>query len=260
MRILFIGDLVGSGGRKLLKARLPDLKKSLQTDVCIANAENAAAGLGLTASLAREIHACGVDIITMGNHTWSKHEFLNSIDDFRHLVRPANMPAAWPGRGFTVFDHPAGKLVVINLLGRVFMDPADDPFAVADRLITRLKDESGTKLVLVDFHAEATAEKNAMGWYLNGRATAVIGTHTHIQTADERILDRGTAFITDVGMSGPVDGIIGMERETSLRRFIDRLPAPYEVAQGRSALCAVLIEADPATGQALRIQRIRVDE
>jgi 2',3'-cyclic-nucleotide 2'-phosphodiesterase len=260
LRILFVGDLVGSGGRKLLKSRLSDIKSKWQADICIANAENAAAGLGLTAVLARDILACGVDAITMGNHCWSKHEFLNSIDDFRNLARPANVPSAWPGRGFTVVDHPAGRLLVINLLGRVFMDPADDPFATADAMLTKLKPEYGTRLALIDFHAEATAEKNAMAWYLNGRATAVIGTHTHVQTADERILDRGTAYITDVGMTGPVDSIIGMERDSSLRRFVDRLPAPYEVAPGRCSLCAVLIEADPATGKATRIERIRVDE
>jgi len=260
LRILFIGDLVGSGGRKILKNRLTDLKKTYRVDICVANAENAAAGLGLTASLARDIHACGVDIMTMGNHCWSKHEFLNSIDEFKNLVRPANMPAAWPGRDYTVFEHAKGRLAVINLLGRVYMDPADDPFATADRLVTRLKDEYKTKMVLVDFHAEASAEKTAMGWFLDGRVSAVVGTHTHVQTADERILDRGTAYITDVGMTGPADGIIGMERKSSLRRFVDRLPSPYEVAQGRNALCAVMVEIDPDTGQSVRIERIRVDE
>ncbi len=260
MHILFIGDLVGSGGRKLLKAKLPEIKKNWQVDICIANAENAAAGLGLTASLAREIQSCGVDILTLGNHTWSKHEFLQSADDIRHLVRPANMPAAWPGRGYTLFNHPAGQLLVINLLGRVFMEPADDPFAVADQLLTRLKKDHPVKMTVVDFHAEATSEKNAMAWFLDGRVTLLAGTHTHVQTADERILDRGTAYITDVGMTGPVDGVIGMERESSLRRFVDRLPAPYEVARGQSALCAVCVEADPATGQANRIERIRITE
>lgn len=260
MRILFIGDLVGSGGRKILKARLTELKKSYQIDVCVANAENAAAGLGLTAVLARDIFAAGVDVITMGNHCWSKHEFLQSADDFKHLVRPANMPSAWPGRDHTLFEHGSGRLLVINLLGRVYMDPADDPFAVADRLVTALKEKYSTKLVLIDFHAEATAEKSAMAWYLNGRVSAVVGTHTHVQTADETILDRGTAYITDVGMTGPVDGIIGMERRSSLRRFVDRLPAAYEVAQGRNALSAVMIETDPVTGQSVCIERIRVSE
>ncbi|HBP38092.1 MAG TPA: TIGR00282 family metallophosphoesterase [Clostridiales bacterium] len=260
MHILFIGDLVGSDGRKILKARLPEMKKNWQIDVCIANAENAAAGLGLTASLAREIKACGVDLLTMGNHTWSKYELLQSASDISYLVRPANVPVSWPGQGYAVINHPAGRLLVINLLGRVFMDQADDPFATVDQLLNRLKKEQAVKLVVVDFHAEATSEKNAMAWFLDGRVTLLAGTHTHIQTADERILERGTAFITDVGMTGPVDGVIGMEKQSSLRRFVDRLPAPYEVARGRSALCAVYVEADPATGQAVRIERIRIDE
>jgi 2',3'-cyclic-nucleotide 2'-phosphodiesterase len=260
LNILMIGDLVGSAGRKLLKARLPDLKKTWQTDICIANAENAAAGLGLTASLAREIQSCGVDVLTMGNHTWSKHELLQNIDDIRHLVRPANMPPAWPGCGYDVFDHPCGRLIVINLLGRIFMEPANDPFAAADQLLGELKAEYGTKLTFIDFHAEATSEKNAMACYLDGRVTVLAGTHTHVQTADERISERGTAYITDVGMTGPIEGVIGMEAESSLRRFVDRLPAPYEVAHGRSALCAIAVEADPATGRAIHIERIRIEE
>lgn len=260
MRILFIGDLVGSGGRKLLKAKLPDMKKKWQVDLCLANAENAAAGLGLTASLAREIQACGVDMLTLGNHSWSKHEFLQSADDIPYLVRPANVPAAWPGKGYAIINHPLGKVLVINLLGRIFMEPADDPFAAADRLLNQLKAEHGIKFTVIDFHAEATSEKNAMAWYLDGRVTLLVGTHTHIQTADERILERGTAFITDVGMTGPTDGVIGMEKRSSLRRFVDRLPAPYEVANGPSAICAVFVEADPVTGQAVKVERIRIGE
>jgi 2',3'-cyclic-nucleotide 2'-phosphodiesterase len=260
LRILFIGDLVGSAGRKLLKAKLPEIKKQRRVDICIANAENAAAGLGLTASLAREITECGVDIMTLGNHSWSKYELLQSADDIRNLVRPANVPAAWPGRGYLVFDHPAGKLLVINLLGRIFMEPADDPFAYADRLLAQLKEEHPVKLTVIDFHAEATSEKNAMAWYLDGRVTLLAGTHTHVQTADQRVSARGTAFITDVGMTGPIDSVIGMEVESSLRRFVDRLPAQYEVARGRCALCAVLVEADPATGRAQSIERIRIED
>ena len=260
MRILFIGDLVGSGGRKLLKAKLPGLKKQGAVDVCIANAENAAAGLGLTDSLARDIFASGVDVITLGNHCWAKHEFLYAADDFPQLLRPANVPAAWPGQGSTIFSCPAGRLIVINVIGRVYMEPAGDPFTTASSLLEQLKEQHQTRLSLIDFHAEATAEKCAMAWYLDGRATAVVGTHTHVQTADERILERGTAFISDVGMTGPADGIIGMERESSMRRLIDRLPSKYAVADGRCSLCAVLIAADPATGRALSIERIRVDE
>ncbi len=260
MNILMVGDLVGSGGRRILKARLPDLKRTWQIDVCIANAENAAAGLGITAGLAREIQSAGVDILTLGNHSWSKFEFLQSVDEIHHLVRPANVPAAWPGRGFTVFSHSAGRLAVINLLGRVFMEPADDPFAAADRLLDQVKSEAGATLTMIDFHAEATSEKQAMACYLDGRVTLLAGTHTHVQTADARVSDRGTAFITDVGMTGPTNGVIGMEKESSLRRFVDRLPAPYAVAHGPSALCAVVVAADPATGRATRIERIRIDE
>lgn len=260
MHILFVGDLVGSGGRKILKARLPEIKKKYQVDVCIANAENAAAGLGLTAALAREISEYGVDVLTLGNHSWSKYELLHSADEIKNLARPANVPAAWPGRGYVVLNHPAGRILVINLLGRIFMDPADDPFAKADQLLDQIKTETRTKLSVIDFHAEATSEKNAMACFLDGRVTLLAGTHTHIQTADEHVTERGTAFITDVGMTGPVDSVIGMEIESSLRRFVDRLPAQYEVARGRNVLCGVVVEADPATGRALAIERIRVEE
>ncbi|MGI6333979.1 MAG: TIGR00282 family metallophosphoesterase [Saccharofermentanales bacterium] len=260
MRILFIGDVVGSGGRKILKAKLPELKNKWRTDVCIANAENAAAGRGITSAVAREIFSCGVDVITLGNHTWSKHEFLDQVDDWPHLIRPANMPRAWPGRGATVFSSPAGKLIVINLLGRVYMSPADDPFVTADHLLSGLQQEHQTKMSIVDFHAEATAEKSAMAWYLDGRASAVIGTHTHVQTADERILDQGTAFISDVGMTGPSGGVIGMDRAASLRRLVDRLPSQHILAGGACILCAVMVEVDPKTGRANQIVRIKVSE
>ncbi len=260
MHILFIGDLVGAGGRKLLKAKLPDLKKRYQIDFCIANAENAAAGLGLTATLAKDIQSAGVDVMTLGNHSWARQDLLDSIDRIDSLIRPANGPAAWPGKGWLVWRRASCPVLVINLLGRVFMDPVDDPFAAADRLLAENAEQNQAKIIIIDFHAEATSEKNAMACYLDGRATLVAGTHTHVQTADERILERGTAFITDVGMTGPTDGVIGMEKETSLRRFVSRLPARYEPAYGPSALCAVCIEADPLTGQAKKIERIRIEE
>ncbi|MEA4888347.1 MAG: TIGR00282 family metallophosphoesterase [Clostridiaceae bacterium] len=260
MHILFIGDLVGSGGRKLLKAKLPDLKKRYQIDLCIANAENAAAGLGLTATLAKDIQSAGVDVMTLGNHSWARQDLLDSIDRIDNLIRPANGPAAWPGKGHLVWRRTACPVLVINLLGRVFMDPVDDPFAAAERLLAENAAQNQAKIIIVDFHAEATSEKNAMACYLDGRVTLVAGTHTHVQTADERILERGTAFITDVGMTGPTDGVIGMEKETSLRRFVSRLPARYEPAYGPSALCAVYIDADPVTGQAKKIERIRIEE
>ena len=256
MNILFIGDLVGSSGRKFLKAKLTALKAQYQTDLCIANAENAAAGLGLTQSLAHEIHEAGVDLLTMGNHTWSKRDFIGGIDDMREVVRPANGPETWPGRDHTIVRNEKGTVIVVNLLGRVYMDSLNDPFQMILPFLENLKIKYKTKIVVVDFHAEATSEKIAMGWYLDGQATLVAGTHTHVQTADERLLEEGTAYITDVGMTGPIDGIIGMDRKSSLRRFVERLPAPYEAARGRSALNAVIISVDCASGQARTIKRI----
>lgn len=260
MNILFIGDIVGSGGRKIVKHKLPELKSRYNVDLVIANAENAAAGLGLTSGLAREILQYGVDLLTLGNHSWAKHELLRTADDIGELIRPANVPAGWPGQSFAIFRHKQGNVLVINLLGRVFMDQADDPFAAADTMLDNMRHKLGIKMTVIDFHAEATSEKNAMAWHVDGRVSLLVGTHTHIQTADEHILDRGTAFITDVGMTGPVDGVIGMDRKSSLRRFVSRLPAPYEVARGRCALCAVVAAVDPQTGRAVNIERIRVDE
>ena len=260
MHILFIGDIVGSGGRKLLKAKLPDIKKQYQIDFCVANAENTAAGLGLTGTLAKEITACGVDIMTLGNHSWARQELLESIDSIPNLIRPANGPAAWPGRGHILVRHPLGQILVVNMLGRVFMDPVNDPFVTIDQILGDAGIRSESRIVVVDFHGEATSEKNAFAWHVDGRVTLVAGTHTHVQTADERILERGTAFITDVGMTGPTDGVIGMERETSLRRFIDHLPAHYELARGPSAICAIVVDADPTTGRARRIERVRIEE
>jgi hypothetical protein len=260
LHLLFIGDIVGSGGRKLLKARLPDLRKRYQIDFCVANAENTAAGLGLTGSLAREIVACGADILTLGNHSWARQELIDSIESIPFLIRPANGPAAWPGKGHILVHHPLGKILVINMLGRVFMDPVNDPFVTVDQILDDSRIREDARIVIVDFHAEATSEKNAFAWHVDGRVTLVAGTHTHVQTADERILERGTAFITDVGMTGPTDGVIGMEKEASLRRFVDHLPAHYELARGPSAICAVVVDADPATGRARRIERVRIEE
>ena len=255
-----IGDIVGSTGRRMLKEQLPRLKQRLAIDVCIANAENAAAGLGLTPRLAQDILGCGVDVITLGNHTWSKFELIDRIDTLTHVIRPANGPQSWPGQGYTIVRHPAGPVLVINLQGRIFMDPMNDPFATADRLLSQLKIDYNIRMTVVDFHAEATSEKIAMGWYLDGRVTLVAGTHTHVQTADQRLLECGTAFITDVGMTGPLDGIIGMDRQSSLRRFVERLPAPYEAAQGRGLFSAVVVTADPLSGQATAIERISISE
>ena len=256
MKILFIGDIVGASGRRILKDHLAVIKERFEIDICIANGENAAAGLGLSTQLAEEIASYGLDAITMGNHTWSKRDLIKTIDDLSYVARPANGPASWPGRDHVVIRHHQGNVIVVNLLGRVYMDAHNDPFQMIKPLIDQLKKKYQTKIVIVDFHAEATSEKIAMGWYLDGETTLVAGTHTHVQTADERLLEAGTAYITDVGMTGPVDGIIGMDRESSLRRFVERLPAPYEAARGRSALHGVVVDVDRASGQARSIRRI----
>ena len=257
MNILFLGDVVGNPGRRAIRSRLPSLRKELEVDVCIANGENAAAGLGINASIARELHQSGVDCITMGNHTWSRHELLASIDSDDFMVRPANGPRSWPGRGFTFLTVGTMEVMVVNLLGRVSMDPADCPFACVDGLLEGVRKERGCRITVIDFHAEATSEKCAMAYFVDGRATLMVGTHTHVQTADERILERGTAFLTDAGMTGPVDGVIGMDREQSMRRLIDRLPSSFEVAKGPARIDGVLVTADPSTGRALSIRRLQ---
>ncbi len=260
MQIMMIGDIVGATGRRMLKDTLPGLKKRHAVDICLANGENAAAGLGLTPRLAHEILAMGVDLITLGNHTWSRRELVERIDTLPQVIRPANGPASWPGQGFKVINHPAGKILVANLLGRVFMEPLHDPFTTMDLLLEQAREKQQIPLAVVDFHAEASAEKMALGYYLNGRVTLVVGTHTHVQTADERIMDRGTAYITDVGMTGPFEGVIGMDPASSLRRLVEHLPAPYEAAGGKGQFSAVVITADPATGRATAIERIQIRE
>jgi metallophosphoesterase (TIGR00282 family) len=260
LRLLFIGDIVGSTGRRFLAECLPDLHRHYQHDVCLANAENAAAGKGLTSSLAQKLHDSGIDAMTLGNHTFARSELLTTIDDLSYIVRPANVPSAWPGRNHAVIETAAGKLIVTNLLGRIFMDPVDDPFGPTIPFVESLMAKYKTRLLVVDFHAEATSEKVAFAHFMDGNCTLVAGTHTHVQTADERILAAGTATITDVGMTGPVNGVIGMGKESSLRRFVDHLPAPYEVADGPAQLNAIFVEADPTTGRATHIERIRINE
>lgn len=260
MRLLFIGDIVGSPGRRFLADCLPDLRNHYRYDACLANAENAAAGKGLTSNLAHRLRSDGIDIMTLGNHAFARQELLDTIDQLPFVVRPLNVPSAWPGRDHAVHETPAGRVIVVSLLGRVFMDSAGDPFAPAIPFLEGLMARYATRLAVVDFHAEATAEKIAFATYMDGHCTLVAGTHTHVQTADERIMRMGTAAITDVGMTGPSEGVIGMERESSLRRFVDRLPAPYEVAEGPVQLNAVFVEADPETGLASYIERIRIAE
>ena len=251
MKVLFIGDIVGSPGRKAVKQYIGEIKKEYGFDYCIANGENAAGGSGITYVIAQELYKCGIDSITMGNHTWSKKEILNFIDTDARLARPANYPAGLPGRGSVIID---GRLGVINLLGRIYMDPADCPFATLDRELEEIKKK--VKAVVVDMHAEATSEKCALAWYADGRVSAVVGTHTHVQTADERIFPCGTAFISDVGMTGPYEGIIGVDRELVIDKFRTSMPVRFEVAKGPVQFNAVLLDIDETTGRTLKIDRI----
>lgn len=255
MRILFIGDVVAGVGRDCVKRLLPALREEHRIDLVIANGENAAGGLGATPQVIRELMQCGVQAITMGNHTWRKKELLPEIDKLSAVVRPANYPAGVPGRGSLVVELSDGrKAGVTSLIGRVYMEAFDSPFFVGAQVVDALRAE--TPVVIVDFHAEATAEKAAMAWHLDGKCTAVIGTHTHVQTADERIMPKGTAFISDVGMTGPHDSVIGLDAEESIHKFMTGLPGKHTVATGRPALCAVVVDADDTTGRANSIERI----
>ena len=259
MNILFIGDIVGRPGRDLVHRGLRGLVEHYGIDLVIANAENAASGFSITRDIGHTLLECGVDVMTSGNHIWDKKEALEYIVTEPRLLRPANYPAGVPGRGSYVAQTGDGRAVgVINLMGRVFMVPIDDPFAGALREIEAIRHR--TRIIFVDMHAEATSEKIAMGWHLDGKVTAVIGTHTHVQTADDRILPNGTAYLTDAGMTGPHDSIIGMEKEPSLARFLNGMPTKFEPATGNPRLNGVVIEADEKTGRATKITRISYSE
>ena len=259
MNILFIGDIVGRPGRDLVHRGLRGLVEHYGIDLVIANAENSANGFGITRDIGHTLLEWGVDVMTSGNHIWDKKEALEYIVTEPRLLRPANYPAGVPGRGAYVAQTGDGRVVgVINLMGRVFMVPIDDPFAVALREIEAIRHR--TRIIFVDMHAEATSEKIAMGWHLDGKVTAVIGTHTHVQTADDRILPNGTAYLTDAGMTGPHDSIIGMEKEPSLARFLNGMPTKFEQATGNPRLNGVVIEADEKTGRATKITRISYSE
>ncbi len=255
MRILFIGDIFGRPGRDVLKRGLPILVEQERVDFVIANAENAAAGFGITREIGDQFLDWGVDVMTSGNHIWDKKEAIDYIGTEPRLLRPANYPAGVPGNGSYLGRTKDGDSVgVINVMGRVFMLTIDDPFAVVRREIDLMRQR--TRTIFVDFHAEATSEKIAMGWHLDGQVTAVVGTHTHVQTADERILPQGTAYLTDVGMTGPHDSVIGVEIEAALGKFLDAMPARFEAATRNPRLHAVLVDADPATGRAVAIERV----
>ena len=255
MRILFIGDIVGKPGRELVRRGLGGIVDFHRIDLVIANAENSAAGFGITREIGDQILEWGVDVMTSGNHIWDKKEALDYIGAEPRLLRPANYPAGAPGNGSYLARTRDGRSVgVVNVMGRVFMLNIDDPFTVVLREIAALKER--TRIVFVDFHAEATSEKIAMGWHLDGQVTAVVGTHTHVQTADERILPKGTAYLTDVGMTGPHDSIIGVDIQAALGRFLTALPARFETATENPRLNAVIVEADEQTGRATDIERL----
>lgn len=257
LRLLFLGDIVGRPGRKAVAGLLPKWREEARFDLVVANGENAAGGVGLTPPIAEELWRAGVDVLTSGNHIWSKKEIVPLLDqDDRPLLRPANYPPGTPGRGVHVV-MAAGRwpVGIINLQGRTFMDPIDSPFRIADQCLGTMSDD--VRVILVDFHAEATSEKVALGWYLNGRVSAVIGTHTHIPTADERILPGGTAYLTDAGMCGPLDSVLGVETEIILRGFVTQLPVRHEVARtGPTVVSGAEIEVDPDSGKALSIRRV----
>jgi metallophosphoesterase (TIGR00282 family) len=265
MKLLFVGDVFGSAGRKIVREHLAHVRESNAVDLTVINGENAAGGFGITPALAEELYDLGADVITTGNHVWDKRELIeymksvpaDSHDRPRRILRPANLQPGLPGHGVYEGSLPDGQTyAVINLMGRVFMNGTNDPFNAANEILSRIK----TRIILVDFHAEATSEKVAMGWHLDGRVTAVLGTHTHIPTADERVLPGGTAYQTDVGMSGPYDSVIGVEKELVLARFLTGMPGKFEAATGNPKMCAALISCDPATGKAYRIQRIALGE
>lgn len=257
VRILYIGDIFGRPGRNIVKERLPELVSEYAPDLILANGENAAAGFGITPKLVEELLALGIAVLTTGNHIWDKREIFPYLAEHADgpLLRPANYPPQVPGRGLYVGKTTAGlDFAVINLQGRVFMPPIDCPFRTVDDLLEMIPET--VKLRFVDMHAEATSEKLAMGWYLNGRVTAMVGTHTHVPTADQKVLSAGTAYVTDLGMTGPYESVIGVEKDTVIRKFLSQVPERFEVAKGDVRLCGVVVEADPLTGRAISIRRI----
>jgi 2',3'-cyclic-nucleotide 2'-phosphodiesterase len=248
VRILFVGDVVGRPGRDAVAVLLPKLREELRVDLAIVNGENAAGGAGLTAEIARELQASGADVVTSGNHVWDQRQFMNEIGSLDFVLRPINLPANNPGRGSLV----AKGVLVVNAIGRTFMNPADDPFRAMDVLLST----DVPRVRVLDWHAEATSEKLAMGWHLDGRITAVVGSHTHVPTADARVLPRGTALVCDTGMVGPRDSILGMRTDVIVERFRTGMPKRFEVADGQVVFGSVLIDADDASGTARSIERV----
>ena len=257
MKVLFIGDIFGEPGRRALARAVPRLVAQRQIDIVIGNGENAAGGFGITPELAEELFDLGLAVITTGNHAWDKREILDYFPREPRLLRPANYPDGAPGHGSVVVESAGGeKLGVLQLMGRAYMPTLDCPFQVAKKELAALKKR--TAAVIVDMHAEATSEKMAMGHYLDGEVVAVVGTHTHVQTADDQILPKGTAYLTDIGMTGPLHSVIGVKKELAIEKFLTGMPRRFEVASGPSVFCAVLLELDARLGKALSIERIRI--
>ncbi len=256
MRFLIVGDIVGKPGRRILGEKLPSLREEFRTDAVIVNGENAAGGLGITPEVCEEILRCGVDVVTTGNHIWDKKEILDYVARQPRLLRPLNYPDGVPGRGSLVLEREGKTWAIVNLSGRVFMSPLDCPFHSIEKELTHLRER--TKIILVDFHAEASSEKIAMGWFLDGRVSCIFGTHTHVVTADERILPQGTAYITDIGMTGAHDSVIGIEVADIVGRFLTQMPIRYRVAKENVKLNGIVVEVDDETGKARDIFRISV--
>ena len=258
MKILAIGDVIGKIGCTFLREKLPQLKKIRQIDVVIANGENSSDGNGITPASAEYLFTSGVDVITTGNHAFRRKESYDLYDNCEYLIRPANFPnGTTPGKGMTILDMGKIQVAVINLMGTAYLEPLDCPFKEADRLIAQAK-EANAKIIIVDFHAEATGEKRAMGYYLDGRVSAMFGTHTHVQTADATILPQGTGYITDVGMTGPIDSVLGVKPEIIIKKFTEKLPQRFEIATGDCKLNCVLMEIDDKTGKTVNIEAIEI--
>ncbi len=255
MKILHVGDVMGAPGRIAFARIAGKLRSENEVDFIVVNGENSAGGKGITAEICDEFFRAGAEVVTLGDHAWDQKDTLRHIDLEPRLVRPANFAPGCPGRGFATVDTKFGRVTVLVLLGRVFLPPMDCPFRTADAILKRGGDLG--PMILVEMHAEATSEKKAMGHYLDGRVSSVVGTHTHVQTSDERILPKGTAYLTDLGMTGPQDSVIGMEKETVLTRFLTGLPTKFDVARGEVALEGALIHVDSRTGRATKIKRVR---
>jgi metallophosphoesterase (TIGR00282 family) len=254
LKVLFIGDIIGRPGRRALAELLPGLKRDYGIGFTIANCENAAGGFGITEKIIDELGQLEIDVFTSGNHIWDRRNVAEELDSFTNVLRPHNYPPGLPGRGWGTFDAAGGaRLAVVNLQGRVFMRPIDCPFRGVDELLKKIRE----KIIIVDMHAEATSEKVAMGWFLDGRVSAVIGTHTHVQTSDDRVLPGGTAYITDAGMTGPHDSVIGIDKEAIIRRFLTEVPNRFEVGKNDVRLSGVVISIDAATGRAVEAERIQ---